>query len=344
MEGKILPLAGLERTVLKKAIPLDTPFSVYIYPTNYCNFRCEYCAHSLGRQGFEQKYGFPMETMALSTYHRCIDQLTEFPQQLKTISLTGQGEPLLHPRLPEMVAYAKEKGVSQRVEFMSNGALLNQRLSRDLVDAGLDCIRISLQGLSSEKYRRICGVNLDFGRLVSEISWLYHHKKQCQVFVKVMDIALDPGEEQRFYELFRPIADRVYIEQCRPVYAGVEATQNLQTDADRYGRRHAPRRVCPLCFFMLGVFPNGDVFPCETIYRPAHLGNVNADRLVELWNSDQMHRFWEMQLSGRKNENPGCAQCCAPDDVSHPEDVLDDEAANLLERLKKEWANSPKTP
>ena len=342
MEGKILPLAGLERTILKQAVPLDTPFSVYIYPTNFCNFRCTYCAHSLGKQGFEQKYGFPMEQMELPTYRRCIDHLAEFPRPLKTLSLTGQGEPLLHPYLPEMVAYAKGRGVTRRVEFMSNGALLNQHLSSALVDAGLDCIRISLQGLTSEKYRRICGVSLDFERLVSEISWLYCHRKQCQFFGKIMDIALEPGEEQRFYDLFQPIADRVYIEQCRPVYAGVEATQNLHTDADRYGREHLPRKVCPLCFFMMGIFPNGDVFPCETIYRPVCLGNVNDSHLVELWNSDTMRRFWEMQLSGQKNENPGCAQCCAPDDVSHPEDVLDDEAEILLERLRQKWANAPK--
>ena len=342
MEDKILPLAGLERVALKNVIPLDTPFSAYIYPTNYCNFRCNYCAHSLGKQGFEQKYGFPMENMKLSTYYKCIDQLREFPKALKTLSLTGQGEPLLHPQLPEMIAYAKDKKVAQRIEFMSNGALLTQSLSSALVDAGLDCIRISLQGLSSDKYRQICGVNLDFEHFLEQISWLYHHKKQCQVFVKIMDVALEPGEEQRFYDLFQPISDRVYIEQCRPVYAGVAATQGLRATADRYGRPHAPRQVCPLCFFMLGIFPNGDVFPCETIYRPSYLGNVNTDRLIDLWHSEKMHQFWEMQLEGKKNENPCCAQCCAPDDVSHPEDVLDDEAAILLERLRKEWASSPK--
>lgn len=339
MNEKILPLAGLERVSLKKVIPLDTPFSVYIYPTNYCNFKCTYCAHSLGKTGFEQKYGFPMQTMSFETYQKCIDQLKAFPNQLKTLSLTGQGEPLLNPKLPQMIAYAKEKQVTERIEFMSNGALLTQSLSSALIDAGLDCIRISLQGLSSEKYQQVCGVKLDFDAYVDQITWFYQHKKQCQVFVKIMDIALEPGEEQKFYEIFKPISDRVYIEQCRPVYSGVASTQNIKAEADRYGRKHEPRVVCPLCFFMLGIFPDGDVFPCETIYRPALLGNVHTDQLIDLWNGQALHQFWEMQLQGKKNENPHCAQCCAPDDVSHPEDVLDDEAIQLLERLKKKWAN-----
>lgn len=339
MDPKIQPLAGLNRVPLKDHIPLETPFSAYIFPTNHCNFRCNYCAHSLGAQGFRDTYGFAPETMGMDTYRAAIDQLAEFPRPLKSLSLTGQGEPLLHPQLPEMVAYAKERGASERVEFMSNGALLRQAAAQALVDAGLDCIRISLQGLSGEKYAQVCGVKLDFEQFVSQIRWLYQHKKQCEVFVKILDIALEPGEEQKFYELFSPIADRVYVEQCRPVYAGVSATQQMPIQADRYGRAHAPRKVCPLCFFMLGIFPNGDVYPCETIYRPERLGNVHTDRLVGLWNSEKLRAFWNMQLEGRKNENPRCASCCAPDDVSHPEDALDDSAAGLLKKLEGLWNN-----
>lgn len=337
MDEKIVPLAGMERVWLKDQVPLDTPFSVYVFPTNFCNFRCRYCAHSMGTAEFTDTYGFRPEHMTMDTYRKVIDQLKDFPQPLKTLSLTGQGEPLLNPHLPEMIAYAKQQCVCRRIEFMSNGALLNEAISAALVDAGLDCIRISLQGLSSEKYAEVCGANIEFDHFVEQIAWLYHHKKQCQVFVKIMDVALEQGEDQKFYDLFSPIADRVYIEQCRPVYNGVDATANISTQADRYGRVHAPRTVCPLCFFMLGIFPNGDVYPCETIYRPEYLGNVHESRLIDLWNSEAMRKFWIMQLEGKKNTNPQCAKCCAPDDVSHPEDVLDEAAEQLLERLRLQW-------
>lgn len=335
--NKVRPLAGLDRVPLKDVLPLETPFSVYIFPTNHCNFRCSYCAHSLGSKGFQAQYGFPAETMSMETYRQAIDQLAEFPDRLKTLSLTGQGEPLLHPELPQMVAYAKEKQVTERIEFMSNGALLHPELSRALVDAGLNGIRISLQGLSAQKYAEVCGAKVDFDRFVEQIAWLYQHKKQCEVFVKILDVALEPGEEERFYTLFSPIADRVYIEQCRPVYSGVASTEGISAQSDRYGRPHPHRTVCPLCFFMLGIFPNGDIYPCETIYRPEYLGNVRTDRLTELWTSEKMRRFWRMQLEGRRGENPHCAQCCAPDDVSHPEDELDAAAGILLERFGKVW-------
>lgn len=331
--AKIQPLAGLARVPLKDALPLDTPFSAYIYPTNFCNLKCTYCAHSLGREGMEREYGFAPETMEMETYYKAINQLAAFDRPLKTLSLTGQGEPLLHPGLCEMIAYAKERRVTERVEFMSNGVLLRRETAQALVDAGLDCIRISLQGMSNEKYKAVCGLELDFEQFTEQIAWLYANKKQCEVFVKIMDIALEEGGEEAFYKRFGPIADRVSVEHCRPVYSGVTSTKGLTAETDRYGRAHAPRRVCPLCFYMLGVFPNGDVYPCETIYRPALLGNVHTHSLREIWEGSQLRAFRAAQLRGEKDKNPNCAKCCASDDVAHPEDELDASAALLLERF-----------
>ena len=56
----------------------------------------------------------------------------------------------------------------------------------------------------------------------------------------------------------------------------------MNVDTDRYGRRHEPRKVCPLPFYMLGILPDGTVSPCETIYIPEILGNVWSDHIVKL--------------------------------------------------------------
>lgn len=321
--AEIKPIAGMERKRLKDVIPLRTPYSIYFFPTNLCNFRCKYCAHAGGLINFEKVYGLKPETMSLETFQRAIDQLKEFPDRLKVINLSGQGEPLLNRYLPDMIAYASKAGVTERIEIITNASLLNRELSDRLVDAGVDCIRISLQGMTTEKYKEICGLSLDFEKLTEEIAYLFCHRGQCEVFVKIMDISLEEGEEEKFYHLFEPITDRMYIEKCKPVYDDVEATQNIEVGTDRYGRRHEPRMVCPLPFYMLGVLPDGTVSPCETIYVPDILGNVWTDNLVQMWNGERMKQFQQMQLEKRRMDNPKCARCCAPDDVAHPEDNLD---------------------
>lgn len=328
--SEIKPLAGLERHPLKKVLPLQTPYAAYIFPTNLCNFRCSYCGHSLGLEAMKKEYDFCAENMSMYTYKRVIDQLKAFPDQLKVISLTGHGEPLVNRELPEMIAYAKQNGVTKRIETISNASLLTHELSKQLVDAGLDCIRISLQGLSSGKYKEVCGKNIDFDKFIDEIRYLHDHRKQCQVFVKIMDVALEEGEEEKFYQIFEPISERMFVERCRPVYSGVEMTDGMEFTDDRYGRKHESRIVCPLCFYMIGVHPNGDVAPCETIYKPEILGNVHKDTIYNMWHGETNKEFQRMQLRKERFQNSGCKRCCAPDDVAHPEDVLDDVASDLL--------------
>ena len=262
--------------------------------------------------------------MSYETFVRAIDQLKDFPDKLKVINLSGQGEPLLNPSIVDMVRYAKEKDVADRIEIITNASLLTHEMSDALIDAGLDCIRISLQGMSDKAYYEICGKKIKVDELFSNIGYFYEHKRQCQVYIKVMDVALAEGEEALFYQTFDTISDRMYIEQCKPVYDSVEMTRDLQTDTDRYGRTHQPRQVCPLPFYMLGILPDGTISPCETIYVPEVLGNVWQDEIPEVWSGGKMKLFQEMQLKKMRRDNPKCARCCAPDDVAHPDDDLDE--------------------
>ena len=334
MAAEIKPICGLDRIKLSEVVPLKTPFTLFVFPTTFCNFKCNYCGHSLGFEKMKEKYNFEPETMSLETYKRVIEQFKEFPNKLKMLSLTGHGEPLININLPQMIKIAKEADIAERIEIITNASLLTNETANALIDSGLDTIRISLQGLSTDKYNQVCGYNLDFNKFISNIRYFYRNKKQCNVYVKIMDVALDEGEEKNFYNLFSDISDRMYIEQCRPVYDGVKYSDKATVVADRYGRVHEKREVCPLPFFMLGVFPNGDVEPCDTIYKPVLLGNVYDNTLLNMWNGKKLREFQILHLKKQRCDNNRCAVCCAPDDVSHPEDNLDDAAEKIINRLK----------
>ena len=321
--AEIKPLAGLERKKLKDVIPLRTPYAVYFFPTNLCNFMCNYCAHGDGIKIFAEQYGLKAESMSFDTFARAVDSLKKFPDKLKVLNLSGQGEPLLNSSIIDMVKYAKQAGVTERIEIITNASLLTHEMSDGLIEAGLDCIRISLQGMSDETYWRICRRRIKTKELFSNIKYFYENKKQCLVYVKVMDIALVEDEEELFYNTFNDISDRMYIEHCKPVYDSVELTKKYGVDTDRYGRKHSPRQICPLPFYMLGILPDGTISPCETIYVPEVLGNVWKDELPEVWNGRKMKQFQEMQMKKLRMNNSKCVRCNAPDDVAHPDDNLD---------------------
>ncbi|WP_296559009.1 radical SAM protein [uncultured Acetobacterium sp.] len=334
MASEIKPIYGTERVKLAEKIPLATPFSIFVFPTTYCNFNCIYCAHSLGYEKMKEQYKFVPQNMSMETYKKILDQIKEFPDKIKMLSLTGQGEPLLNRDIPLMVKLAKEADIAERIEIITNGALLSKEMSDRLIEAGLDTLRVSLQGLSSQKYQEICGTAVDFEEYLDNIKYFYENRRNTNLFVKIMDVSLEDGEEEKFYHLFSNCSDRMYIEKMLPAYEGVEVTKDMDVEYDRYGRKHGKRDVCPLPFYMIGIFPDGEVEPCDTIYKPIILGNVNQDNLFDMWNGKKLRAFWEMQLSSERHCNTGCSVCCAPDDVAHPEDILDNEAKKILESLK----------
>lgn len=334
MASQIKPVAGLERICLSKAVPLTAPLSLFIFPTTFCNFKCVYCGHSLGHVKMKEQYGFSPENMSMDTFQKTVEQLKQFDTKIDQISLTGHGEPLLNPHMDKMVSALKKADVTKRIEIITNASLLTKELSRKLIDGGLDCLRVSIQGVKTEKYKDICKTDATFEEIVQNLAYFYSIKGSCDLFVKVMDVALDRGGEKNiFYKTFENISDRMYVETCRPVYDGVEFTKDMEVTKDRYGRAHEHRQVCPLPFFVMSIFPNGDVVPCDTIYKPMVLGNVNAETLKEMWQGKKLRDFRLMQLNKQRQDDACCKVCCAPDDVSHPEDVLDNDIEAIKARL-----------
>lgn len=333
----IKPFTGVDdRVQLADVIPLSTPFTLNIFPTNLCNFRCSYCAHSLGGTKLSEEFGVKPETMSIDTLKEIVRQARCFPERFKLVSMMGHGEPLLNPALPDMIHIVKEAGIADRIDIITNASLMTKERARALVEAGIDVIRISLQGIRAEKYKEISAVTLDFKEFIANLAYLYKHRKQCRIYVKTMDISLEPDEEEQFYSLFTNISDRMFIDRVKPVYDGVSYREELrEITTDRYGNRHEKRKICPQPFYMLSLWPDGEASPCDAIYKAAPLGNIAAITLTDMWKSDMLKDFRILQLKGLRHRDNACRRCCAPDDVIHPQDVLDGHGRELLRKLSR---------
>ena len=335
----IKPFTGVDNRVkLAHVIPLSTPFTLNIYPSNACNFKCVYCVHSLAQDILASKYGFKHEIMTMSTYQIGIDQAKKFTGKLKLISFMGQGETLLKKNLAKMIKLTKDSISCERVDIVTNGSLLIKEKSDELIEAGLDVLRISIQGLSSEKYKTVTQTDLDFSEYIRNIEYFYKQSRgKSEIYVKIMNSSLDEGQENLFYEIFDKITDRMFIEQIKPVYDGVDYDQfEISLVTDRRGIEHSKRDVCPQPFYTMSIWPNGDVIPCSAIHKVNCLGNVNSENLVDMWNSKGLKNFQIMQLKKLRNKHKQCGVCCAPDDCAHPEDVLDDDVEKILNTYDKQ--------
>lgn len=122
------------------------PRSLYLETTSRCNSLCETCILTFG--GRE-----PQKDLGWDEFRLVIDR---FPA-LERVLLHGIGEPLLNRHLVPMVRHLKERGAI--VLFNSNAITLSERRGADLVDAGLDELRVSLDATTPETYARIRGVD-----------------------------------------------------------------------------------------------------------------------------------------------------------------------------------------
>ncbi|MFL5758969.1 MAG: radical SAM protein [Xanthobacteraceae bacterium] len=125
---------------------MDLPSFLQIEPVGQCNLRCQMCAIQFRQDG--PPYG-PLAFMSFDAFVRLVNQFSG----LHELHLQGLGEPMMHPRFFDMVAYAAGKGV--QVSTNTNLTLLNERRAAACVTSGLARLHVSVDGATAETYERI---------------------------------------------------------------------------------------------------------------------------------------------------------------------------------------------
>lgn len=144
----LVPGAQVRLEETKNGLKLHRPIThlakVYIEPTDACNIACRTC--------FRNDWDVPMGRMSEETFAAILRGL-EACDPIPTVYFGGIGEPLFHKRTTAWVAQAKALGA--RVELITNGTLLTEKRSRELIEAGLDMLWVSIDGASPESYADI---------------------------------------------------------------------------------------------------------------------------------------------------------------------------------------------
>jgi radical SAM protein with 4Fe4S-binding SPASM domain len=271
----------------------------------------------------QAEIGFIKQSMPFEVFAKVVDDLAALPRKPKVLMFDGHGEPLTHPRIADMVRYAKRRNAAERIEIVTNGSLLTNELSDNLIDAGLDRMRVSLQGCGAAAYERVCGVRLNFDELIDNLRYFYRRKANTDLYVKIIDIALDVSKES-FHALFDPISDTATIEHLFPNiqqidHSAMGSELKYAKDNNAYARRVD---ICPMPFYMAVVLPNGDITGCCYIEPPVAFGNIVKNSLGQIWNDDDRREFLKLQISGR-GSNKICKNCKSPDYGAQEGDFLD---------------------
>src|SRR6201984_153960 len=148
----------------RSSVAEQQPVCLYLEVTNRCNLLCETCPRT-----FEELE--PPADMSWDLFTRIVDQVPHVAR----VVLPGGGEPMLVKDLPRMIRYMKDRGTY--VLFNTNGTLMQPRRFQELIDTGLDELRVSLDAADRESYARIRGKDF-FNRIVRDVGKFVAYQKQ----------------------------------------------------------------------------------------------------------------------------------------------------------------------
>jgi MoaA/NifB/PqqE/SkfB family radical SAM enzyme len=141
------------------------PVCLYLEVTNRCNLLCETCPRT-----FEELE--PPADMSFELFRKIVDQVPD----IQRVVMHGVGEPMLVKHLPQMVRYLKDRGTY--VLFNTNGTLLNPKKFQELIDTGLDELRVSLDAADRKTYAQVRGKDF-FNRIVKGVGAFTEYQRKA---------------------------------------------------------------------------------------------------------------------------------------------------------------------
>lgn len=322
VKAKIKPRINLEgRTALETVIPLATPFVVFVDPASACNFQCPFCP--TGHRDMIRDTGRYQGAMKYDVFTKIVDDLAAFESPIKVLRLYKDGEPFLNKRLADMIAYAKASGHIEYIDTTTNGSFLSPEVLGPVLEAGLDKINVSVDGMNDAQYKQFTGYDFDFARFVENVKWLYKNRGTCEVFVKIPGELISEAQKQEFYDTFGDHCDRIFIENFAPCWPefDVEAHTSVTIKEGIYQQPVTATNTCPYIFYGYSVNADGLVSSCFLDWgRKLIIGDVRKQSMKEIWNSDAMNALRLQHLQGKRCENGVCGSCgqlshCLPDNI-----------------------------
>jgi len=287
----------------------ELPVLSEIALTYRCQNRCLFCYASSPERG-------QVREMSTAEVQRIIDRIFD-EAHCPTISFTG-GEPTLRDDLPQLIAYAKDKGM--RVNLITNGLrCADEAYVASLAAAGLDSAQVSLEAGSAELHDSIVGHPGAFAKTSRAVRLLRRAGIHTHTNTTICAANRDQLEEIVTYVAHELGSE--YLSMNMVIRTGAALAhpaigvgyreigpliQRAQANAQAEDIRLVWYSPVPYCLFnpvqaglgskscaaadgLLSVNPSGDVLPCSSFQEG--IGNLLTQTFREVWHGPAA-RYW----------------------------------------------------
>lgn len=281
----------------KSAVLPYLPVRLWIELTSDCNYKCVMCPN---KELKKEDKGY----LDFSLYKKIINESQEF---IFDVNLAHRGESLLHPQVAEMIDYAKKRNIFTRLH--TNGSLLTEEKSYEIIQAGLDRLSFSFDGYDKETYERIRKQG-DFDKTIKNIIRFLEikkaaHQKKPVTAIEVIDFGKETSDKLAG-------AKKEFMNNFRNLPLDELAFKELHNWAGEIKKKkhYGEYLICPFPWNALIIYWDGSVLPCtQDFFGYYVLGNVKDSSLKEIWNSEKMVDLRKKLITREIEELSTCSNC-----------------------------------
>lgn len=294
---KLLRLATAYLNYIRKNTePPYFPLRVWIEVTNKCNLQCPMCPN---KDIPAQDKGF----MDFGLYQKIIGQLGT---KVNDIYLFHRGEPLLHPKLAEMIDYAKKTPATVRIH--TNGTLMDKSITDKIIASGLDFISFSFDGYDQKTYEKN-RVNSSFGATLEAVTYFLARKKELGSrlpFTALQVIEYEQGRDikkmrERFKKNFKGLPLDRFITRKPHNWGGLVNT------GGKAAKNYVP---CTFLWYALVILYNGDLLPCPQDFGSMlKLGNLEDISIAGAFKGKKMKNLRQNMAKKDIGKLKPCSNC-----------------------------------
>ncbi|MDO9066877.1 MAG: radical SAM/SPASM domain-containing protein, partial [Deltaproteobacteria bacterium] len=336
---------------LERDLPLPMPLGLCIEPTNRCNMSCKFCPVHLDE--FEGVVG-GLRFMAFDLYEKIVRDVQEMcratGRKLVNLNLYGDGEPLLHKQLLEMIRLAIDLQIAENIVVTTNASALTAYMAERLIVSGTTHLRVSIYGMESAFHKQLTGSNVTPQRIFDNVKYLRKLRDASGatypwIYAKMIGASETRGQLELFKQKYTGVADEVNVEN--PInwsgYAGHDLIGALdpshefnQSSLQGWHRKarvnNAEKKICTTPFLSLNVKSDGKVVICIVDWSKGTIvGDIGEESLAAIWKGSRLRDFRRMHIEQRRYENSSCQNCNvfynSPDNI---DEIAEKDAARLL--------------
>ena len=242
--------------------------------------------------------------MDFKLYERLIAQTAG--DRIEKLRLYFRGEPLLHPRIADMVALARNLDIAH-IEMNTNAQILTRNMSEKLLEAGLTTLFISIEGYTKEAYESIRR-GASFERLLENLNAFNQARSQLRAATRTVLISvnmkMNPLPDPAFDNFWRPYFDDILA-------VGMISHRGLDNPGlQRASRSRVISTPCIQLWDRMVVMADGTVPLCCIDTAGKHmLGDASSQPLDEIWRNAVIEQIRTLHKKGKRGTIPICASC-----------------------------------